>query len=236
MRRRVYDILEGNGSAWYGRVMTALIIASLVPLCVWDESPLVNAVEYVCTAAFVADYAARWATADYKMGRGAPSFLVYPLTPMAIVDLLTILPTFAALNPAWRALRVLRLARALRAFKVVRYSRNVAAVYGAFHRKRSQLCVVVAMAAAYVLVAAMVMFNVEHETFPTFFDAVYWAVISLTTVGYGDMYPTTEIGRVVAMFSSLVGIAVVALPSSIITAGFMEGIGDENGDEVPQDG
>ena len=65
-------------------------------------------------------------------------------------------------------------------------------------------------------------FNVEEQSFETFFDAVYWATVSLTTVGYGDIYPVTTVGRAITMLSSLLGIAIIALPSGIITAGFLE--------------
>ena len=240
MRERLYDILEGDSpaSALYGRVMTVLIAASLVPLCFWESNAVLDAIDYVCVTAFIADYLARWSTADLKLKRGAASFAIYPFTPMAIIDLLTILPTFLALNPAWKSLRALRLLRALRAFKLVRYSRNVNALVSAFERKRGQLLVVVAFAAAYVLLCAMVMFNLEHETFPNFFDALYWSVVSLTTVGYGDLYPTSDAGRALAMLSSLVGIAIVALPASILTAGLMEEIdkGAESGSDGNPDG
>lgn len=67
-------------------------------------------------------------------------------------------------------------------------------------------------------------FNVEPDTFDSFFDAFYWATVSLTTVGYGDIYPVTVIGKIVAMISSVFGIAVVALPSGIITAGYLDKI------------
>ena len=69
--------------------------------------------------------------------------------------------------------------------------------------------------------SSMILFNVEPESFGTFFDAVYWATVSLTTVGYGDIYPVTAVGRAVTMVSSIFGIAVVALPAGIITAGYM---------------
>lgn len=75
--------------------------------------------------------------------------------------------------------------------------------------------------------SALVIFNVEPESFDTFFDAVYWATVSLTTVGYGDIYPVTKIGRVVTMFSSLFGIAIIALPASLLTAGFMQELNNE---------
>ena len=66
--------------------------------------------------------------------------------------------------------------------------------------------------------------NVEPDSFNNYFDAVYWATVSLTTVGYGDLYPVTIVGRIVAMLSSLFGIAIVALPSGIITAGYLNEI------------
>ena len=77
------------------------------------------------------------------------------------------------------------------------------------------------MAVAYIFISAIVIYNVEPDSFNTFFDAFYWATISLTTVGYGDIYPTSDIGRVVSMLSSFMGIAIVALPTGIITAGYM---------------
>lgn len=202
--------------------MTAVIVLSLVPLCFWEENAVFNAIEYVCVSIFIADYIARWVTADYKLNKGAVSFVIYPFTPMAIVDLVTILPTFIALNPAWRTLRVLRLLRALRAFRLFRYSKSMMAIANVFSKQRGKFLVVVVLALVYIAVSAMIMFNVEHETFPVFFDAVYWSVVSLTTVGYGDLYPMTDVGRVIAMLSSFVGIAIVALPSGIIAAGLME--------------
>lgn len=78
------------------------------------------------------------------------------------------------------------------------------------------------MAGAYIFISAIVIYNVEPDSFNTFFDAFYWATISLTTVGYGDIYPVTPIGRCVTMISSLIGIAIIALPSSVITAGYLE--------------
>ena len=77
------------------------------------------------------------------------------------------------------------------------------------------------------LVSALIIFNVEPESFYTLFDAIYWATVSLTTVGYGDIYPVTTAGRVITMLSSVLGIAVVALPAGIITAGYMSEIQEQ---------
>ena len=77
------------------------------------------------------------------------------------------------------------------------------------------------------MVSALIIFNVEPQTFETFFDAIYWATVSLTTVGYGDIYPVTVIGRTIAMLSSFFGIAIVALPAGVVTAEYMKSIGKE---------
>ena len=80
------------------------------------------------------------------------------------------------------------------------------------------------LALGYIFVAALVVFSVEPDSFDNFFEAIYWACVSLTTVGYGDIYPISTAGRVVTMLSSIMGIAIVALPSGIITAGYMEAL------------
>ena len=80
------------------------------------------------------------------------------------------------------------------------------------------------------MVSALVIFNVEPDSFDTFFDAIYWATVSLTTMGYGDIYPITTAGRIITMVSSIFGIAIVALPAGIITAGYMNEINDHEED------
>jgi voltage-gated potassium channel len=80
------------------------------------------------------------------------------------------------------------------------------------------------LAIAYIIISALIIFNIEPDSFGTFFDAVYWATVSLTTMGYGDIYPVTSIGRIVTMVSAIFGIAIVALPAGIITAGYMHEI------------
>ena len=92
---------------------------------------------------------------------------------------------------------------------------------------KDALMAVGTLAVGYILVSALVIFNAEAETFNTFFDAIYWATVSLTTVGYGDIYPVTTVGRIITMISSVFGIAVVALPAGIITAGYMNALNED---------
>ena len=95
---------------------------------------------------------------------------------------------------------------------------------------RNRFFTVGVLAVMYILISALIVFSVEPDTFDSFFEAVYWATVSLTTVGYGDIYPSSTAGRIVAMVSSVFGIAIVALPSSIITAGYMEALIGEKKD------
>ena len=113
--------------------------------------------------------------------------------------------------------------------KLIRYSKSASAIAAVFEKQWEALLAVLCLAICYILVSALVIFNVEPETFNTFFDAVYWAVVSLTTVGYGDLYPSSDVGRAIAMISSLMGVAVVALPSGIITAGMLDELRGDGG-------
>ncbi|MDD4095191.1 MAG: ion transporter [Oscillospiraceae bacterium] len=172
------------------------------------------------------DYLFRLITADFKIKSKRP-FLRYPFTFMAIIDIVSILPSFLPVNSGLKVLRVLRMARTLRAFrafrafKIARYSKSLQIIGLVMKRSRSALLAVATLAGGYILISALIVFNVEPDSFKNFFEAVYWATVSLTTVGYGDIYPVTEIGRIVTMLSSIFGIAIVALPSGIITAGYM---------------
>ena len=146
---------------------------------------------------------------------------------MAIIDLLSILPSFMIINSGIKLLRVTRLIKTFRVFRVFksfRYSKNIDILVRVFKRQKDSLTIVAFLAMGYIFVTALVMFNIEPDTFNSFFDAIYWATVSLTTVGYGDIYATSGIGKILTMISSLFGIAIVALPAGIIIAGYMSEI------------
>lgn len=228
-RKIIYTIIERSDgsrlSSGYDLAMMLVVVLSLIPLAFKNESTLLQIINWISTGVFILDYCLRWSTADLKLKKGSKSFVLYPITPLAVFDLLAILPSFGALAQGFRLFKLFRLSRVLRIFralKLVRYSRNIEIIVGVIKKQSSPLAAVGSLAAAYIVLSALVIFNVEPETFGTFFDALYWATISLTTVGYGDIYPVSNAGRVITMCSSLVGIAVVALPAAIITAGYMD--------------
>ena len=230
MRKRLYEIIEvakehDRWSQAYDFIMIFVIFLSLMPLTVKEQTPFLNVVDKITASIFVIDYLFRLITADFKLEQGKLSFVKYPFTFMAIVDLVSILPSVTFINNSFRVLKVSRLFRSLRVFRIFksfRYSKNVALIIRVFSKQKDSLMVVIWFALGYIVISALVIFNVEPETFDTFFDAVYWATVSLTTMGYGDIYPVSTIGRTVTMLSSFIGIAIVALPAGIITAGYME--------------
>ena len=153
---------------------------------------------------------------------------------MALIDLLSILPSLTVINSGFKVLRVLRMIRALRVlrvFKAMRYSKSFEIIGNVLSSSKDSLVAVCCLAGGYILVSALIIFNVEPDSFHRFFDALYWATVSLTTLGYGDIYPVSTIGRVITMISSVFGIAIVALPAGIITAGYMTEINKLNSKE-----
>ena len=236
MRKKIFDIIELDEnhnliSMVYDRIMQVAILVSIIPLMFGGHNAIFTTIESVVTILFVADYLLRWLTADLRSKKkGIWAFVLYPFTLIAIIDLLTILPAISYVNDSLRVLRTWRLLRILRIAKVFKYYEPLQIVMEVFRKKAPVLLTVVGFAMFYIFVTALFMFNVEQsinpETgelfFDDFFDALYWSTCTLTTVGYGDIYPISDIGRVVSMISALVGIAIIALPSSIITAGYME--------------
>ncbi len=235
MRKRLYSIIEpiNDGDKFsnaYDVIMMLTIIISVVPLAFKETNRVFQYIDYITVGIFILDYFLRLLTADYRLNRVAASFFIYPFTPMAIIDLISILPSITVLNSGFRLFKLFRLLRTLkvlRTFKFLRYSKSFEIISNVFKKQKRVLSAVATMAAAYVLVSALVIYNVEPESFETFFDAIYWATISLTTVGYGDIYPVTTIGRIVTMLSSVLGIAIIALPAGVITAGYLAEISKE---------
>ncbi len=232
MRKRIFEIIEVAAendvvSKVYDFGMMAVIILSLIPIAAKTNEGWIGIVDYATMGIFIVDYILRILTADYKIKREKLSFIIYPVTPMAVIDLLAILPSLLPVSGALRVLKILRLLRTLRVFrvfKVIRYSKSIRVILEVFKRQKESLLVVCGLAGGYILVTALIIISIEPETFPSFFDAIYWATVSLTTVGYGDIFAVSTAGKIITMISAVFGIAIVALPAGIITAGYMDAI------------
>ena len=228
-RKTLFQIIEPHQKEnaiekAYDVFMFLTIIVSLIPLTTKSHTGIFMWLDFVSTIIFIIDYVLRLLTADYKLEKGKLSFLLYPFTFMALADLLCILPSLFLLNNSLRLFKILRMLRILRVFKFIRYSKNVQILTNVLKKQKDSLIIVGLLALGYIFISALIIFNVEPSTFPNFFDALYWATISLTTVGYGDIYAVSTTGKIITMISSFLGIAIVALPAGIITAGYMKEI------------
>lgn len=235
MRSQIFDIIERDchgsiASKMYDVFMLIVIVLSVIPLMFTVELPWFKLVEQVTTAIFIIDYILRWITADLKLNKRGLSFVLYPITPMAIIDLMSILPGLNLLNPAFKIFRLSRVLRVFRLLKLLRYTDKVSLFLKVIQKEKKVLLSVLVIAVFYIFLTALIMFNAEPrinpetgaETFSSFFDALYWATVTLTTVGYGDLCPVTDLGRFISMLSSLFGVAIIALPSGVITASYLD--------------
>lgn len=225
-RERLYHIIEyahlSTASRIYNGFMSLVVFASLLPLCFKENPPAVTVLEWVIFewvifGIFVIDYILRWMTADMRDRHydGVKAILRYPITFWAILDLISIV---SFVIPADQALRLIRL---IRVFEPLRYTRSFCILIDALYRERFSLAAVGFLVMLYIVAIAIVMFNCEPDLFDTMLDALYWSATSLATIGYGDFAPESELGRAINIVSAFVGIAVVAIPTGIITSAYV---------------
>ncbi len=228
-KRRVYEVIEVSNigdvsSRAYDVLMTTVVIVGMIPLTLKKDNPYTIAIEVITAVLLLTDYLARVYTADYKMGyKSAKAYVAYIFTPLAIFDFLSILPILYLFFPI-SIIGLLKMFRIFRVLKLIRYSKTMIIIANVIRKVKTQLLAVLILITVYIFVSAMLVFQLEPDLFENFFDALYWATISITTIGYGDISPTTTVGRFITMISALVGVAVIALPSGMITAAYMHEI------------
>jgi len=148
-----------------------------------------------------------------------------------LIDLLAIIPFYLPflIKIDLRFLRILRLMRFMRIFKIHRYNNSLTLIYSVIKEKKSELAITRFVALLILLVASFLMYNVEGDVqpdkFPNMLSCLWWAIATLTTVGYGDVYPVTGLGKFLSAIIAVLGIGLVALPTGIISAGFVDKIG-----------
>ena len=162
MRKRIFEIIEpaqGNDKASiaYDILMLLAIAVSIIPLMFAEDRIVFHYIELITVILFIIDYILRWVTADYKLGKGAHSFVSYPYSFWAIIDLLTILPSFQILGSNFKILRTLRMLKILRLMKALRYSSQLFLFVEVLKKERKVLSAVLLFAADYIFVTALVM-------------------------------------------------------------------------------
>ncbi|MDE6733683.1 MAG: ion transporter [Oscillospiraceae bacterium] len=246
MKLRTYEILEvarPNDTA--SRVvdialMTLILINVSLIIADTFELPVLavkigNTIEIVSVVIFSVEYLLRIWSADLKYPNLPPVLarLRFMVTFTAIIDLVSLLPSYISVISAnFMVLRMLRVLRLLRAFKLNRYTHALRDIADVFKKKASQLISSMLVVAFLMLISAVLMYDAEHEAQPEVFEnafsGLWWAIVTVTTVGYGDVHPITVIGRVMGSIIAILGIALIAVPTGIITAGFSEQITRQN--------
>jgi voltage-gated potassium channel len=238
LRRRIYAVLEqGDGVDGIGRTLNrfliALIVVTLVATVVESVPDLaktyalpLDAIEWTATLVFSLEYAARlWSAAEHPLLKRGAFFgrLRFALSFPGLVDLVAVLPLWLSVFVAsdFRMLLVLRL---VRFFKLTRYSPAMRSLLDALYSERRALggCFVILLGTA--LIAAALMHLAERtaqpERFGTIPDALWWAIVTLGTIGYGDVVPVTALGRILAGFTIFAGLLMMALPVGIFATAF----------------
>jgi voltage-gated potassium channel len=243
LRLTVYRQLEP--SAWPGKGLSPvnsflvfLIILAVIE-AVLDTEPtfasgreaLLNDIEFGIGLIFLVEYLARvWiapnnpACANWRFPR-----LRYMITPIAIIDLLAVLPALFAFGGApslilrfFRVLRMLRLAKLGRTSKAWQHIRD------AIYDRRYEFGLILALLGITILISASMLYLAEADAQPDKFGSIprslWWAIVTLTTVGYGDVYPVTPLGRLFAGVIAITGVTVIALPTGLFAASFTEGM------------
>lgn len=165
--------------------------------------------------------------------------LRYMVTPAAIIDLIVILPFYLPLllNIDLRFLRLLRLLRLFALFKMARYSHSMVLLRDVLRDTREELLIVLGIIMGMLFVASGVIYIFEHqaqpEKFSSIFSAMWWAVSTMTTVGYGDVYPITVFGKFFGGFVSILGLGTFGLPVGIIAYGFVETLQKQKSRPIP---
>jgi len=229
--------------------MVAIILESIKTLEA-NYKWLFDGFEHFCLAFFTIEYVARMYTADIKSGqKGWRPYIKYFFSFMALVDLFAILPSLLILIlpqgmlANLQFIRMLRIMRIFRVLKITRYSSSLKMMGEVLKDKASDLSITIFITFVLMILASTLMYYAEHsaqpDQFPDIVHAFWWAVATLTTVGYGDVYPVTALGKILSGIIAILGIGLVALPTGILSSAFvdkMEGEkarkrGERDGDE-----
>ncbi len=242
LRHAAYEALEPqarqrNGLSLINKLLVVCIVAAAAfaiietePELAIGREPLFRMAELAFGTIFTAEYLVRlWIVPDNPdyAARRHPRWR-YAISLPAIIDLLSIIPTFVPLGQGGGSLllRFFRVLRILRLAKLGRMSRAWNDLATAIHERRHELLLTVSLAVIVMLVASTLMYWAEAGAQPDKFGsiprAMWWCIVTLTTVGYGDVYPVTVLGRILSGFVAVAGIGLIAMPTGILAAAFSD--------------
>jgi len=234
IKKKVYTILELEFNNPINIFLSILIIANVICVILATVNSLyirfsvfLNGFEVFSVIVFTIEYILRiWScTSNKKYKHPIKDRLRYATQPLLIVDLFAFLPFYLPLiSVDLRFLRILRIFRVLRVLKLERYFSALKIVVKVIKNKSSELISTFIVIFILLIIVASLMYYIEPQTFDNIPQAMWWGTVTLTTVGYGDIYPTTVLGKLVGAILALLGIGLFGLPAGILAAGFIEEI------------
>jgi len=242
LRRRLYHELEPShreaGLSTLNRFIVVVILVSVAFVVVESEPAiheshpvLFHVVEIVVGLVFLVEYVARmWVAAeDPRYSDGLRGRLRYAMTPSALIDLLAVTPLFLhVIGAEAYVIRIMRVVRVLRLAKLGRFSVATRALSNAVHARRYELMISFGVAIFILVLTSTLMYIVEGHTQPETFGsiprAMWWAIATLTTVGYGDVVPLTTPGRILGGITAVTGVGLIAMPAGILAAAMSDAI------------
>ncbi len=243
LRKRTAQLLEqdlsrDSNSRYLNLALIILIFLNVLAIILesvdWIHARYASAFwafELFSVVIFTIEYLARvWSSIDLIDCKDYSPFwgrLKYMLSPMALIDLVAIAPFYLSLYMAID-LRFLRVLRMLRLFKLTRYSPALGALLDVIQKESETLIAAILVLLIMLVISASGIYLLENDVQPEAFssipDAMWWAIVTLTTVGYGDVAPITPLGKLFGGFIGLIGVGMVALPAAIMASGFAENL------------
>ncbi|MBO6879786.1 ion transporter [Winogradskyella sp.] len=236
MKETVKSIVEYNDnklSKSFAVFIQVLIVLSVITFSIEtlpnlkpQTKVILNSIEIFCVIIFTLEYLARIYVADNK-----PKFI---FSFFGLIDFFAILPFYLSFGVDLRSLRVLRMFRLFRLLKLVRYNKAMRHFTKAMILAKEQIVLFMGVTLVLIYFAAIGIYYFENEAqpehFSSIFDSLWWSIVTLTTVGYGDVYPITVGGRVFTFIILLIGLGIVAIPTGIISSSLTKVV-EPNSDE-----
>jgi voltage-gated potassium channel len=234
IKQKTYDFIHTN--SLFHKFIYTLIILNVFSLILasykeihFKYNSFFEDFELISVIIFSIEYILRFWTADLHYEKGSPfsKRIKFSLSTFGVIDLLAILPFYLPLLFPFdlRVLRILRLFRLLRILKLGRLSKSLQTITSVLKESKSELSITVFVAFILMILSSTLMYYVENEAQPDKFEnigqSLWWSVATLTTVGYGDIYPITGLGKILSSVIALIGIGFVALPTGIISSAFI---------------
>jgi len=231
--KRIIEENDTTAGKAFDLFIQFLIVLSLVSFCIetlpnlgTNTKWILNTTEVIIIAIFTLEYLLRLFVADKK--------LKFVFSFYALIDLIAILPFYVARGIDLRSIRVFRLFRLIRAFKIFRYSKAIQRFKNAFLEVKEELILFLVATGFLLFIAAVGIYYFENpaqpEQFKSIFHSLWWAVATLTTVGYGDIYPITAGGKIFTSFIVIIGLGIIAVPTGLLASALTKTIKEDKQD------